>query len=52
MIRRRLIVTGRVQGVFYRAWFVDQARGWGLMAGYATAPTRRLRQCCRARRRW
>lgn len=31
--RRRLVVTGRVQGVFYRDWFVGQMqslsiRGW------------------------
>jgi len=30
MIRRRLIVTGKVQGVFYRAWFVEQAEALGL----------------------
>ncbi len=30
MIRRRLVVTGRVQGVFYRDWFVAQAQGMGL----------------------
>lgn len=30
MIRRRLIVTGRVQNVFYRAWLSDRARALGL----------------------
>lgn len=30
MIRRRLIVTGRVQNVFYRDWFVGEARNLGL----------------------
>ena len=30
MIRRRLVVTGKVQGVFYRAWFSDEARALGL----------------------
>ena len=30
MIRRRLIVTGRVQNVFYRDWFVEQAEALGL----------------------
>lgn len=30
MICRRLVVTGRVQGVFFRDWTVEQARGLGL----------------------
>jgi acylphosphatase len=30
MIRRRLVVTGRVQNVFYRDWFVEQATGLGI----------------------
>ena len=30
MIRRRLVVTGKVQGVFYRAWFAGQAESLGL----------------------
>jgi acylphosphatase len=30
MICRRLAITGRVQGVFYRDWFVEQARGIGI----------------------
>ncbi len=30
MIRRRLVVTGRVQGVFFRDWTVEQARELGL----------------------
>ena len=30
MIRRRLHITGHVQGVFYRDWFVDEAEGLGL----------------------
>ncbi len=30
MIRRRLGITGRVQNVFYRDWFVGEARGLGL----------------------
>lgn len=30
MIRRRLVVTGRVQGVFFRDWTVEQARSLGL----------------------
>ena len=29
-VTRRLIIHGRVQGVFYRGWSVDQARGLGL----------------------
>ena len=29
-MRWRLIVTGRVQGVWYRGWTVDQARALGL----------------------
>lgn len=30
MIRRRMVITGRVQNVFYRAWFLEQARTLGL----------------------
>ena len=30
MTRRRLTITGRVQNVFYRDWFVEQALGLGL----------------------
>lgn len=30
MIRRRLTITGKVQGVFYRDWFVEQTRALGL----------------------
>lgn len=30
MIRRRLTITGKVQGVFYRAWFRDRAAALGL----------------------
>jgi len=31
MIRRRLVVTGRVQNVFYRDWFVAEARALGVV---------------------
>ena len=30
MIRRRLVITGKVQNVFYRAWFGERAQGLGL----------------------
>ena len=30
MIARRLLVRGRVQGVFYRSWTVETARALGL----------------------
>lgn len=30
MIARRLVATGRVQGVSYRAWFTDRAAALGL----------------------
>lgn len=30
MISRRLVVTGRVQGVFFRDWTLKQARALGL----------------------
>ena len=30
MITRRLVITGRVQNVFYRDWLVEQAQGIGI----------------------
>ena len=30
MIRRRLVITGRVQNVFYRDWFVERATALGV----------------------
>lgn len=30
MICRRLVVTGKVQGVWYRSWFAERARALGL----------------------
>lgn len=30
MIRRRLVITGHVQNVFYRDWFTEQANALGL----------------------
>lgn len=30
MIRQRLRITGKVQGVFYRAWFTEQATALGI----------------------
>lgn len=30
MIRRRLVVTGRVQNVFYRDWYVAEVRALGV----------------------
>lgn len=30
MIARHLRITGKVQGVWYRAWFADQAKALGL----------------------
>jgi len=30
MIRRRLVITGRVQNVFYRDWLVERMRGLGI----------------------
>jgi acylphosphatase len=30
MIRKHLRITGKVQGVWYRAWFADQAQALGI----------------------
>lgn len=30
MIRRRLVITGKVQGVWYRAWFAERAVSLGI----------------------
>jgi acylphosphatase len=30
LIAKRLVITGRVQGVGYRAWMLDKARALGL----------------------
>jgi acylphosphatase len=30
MIHRRLVITGKVQNVFYRDWFTEQAQALGL----------------------
>lgn len=30
MIKRRLAITGKVQNVFYRAWFAERAQALGL----------------------
>ena len=30
MIKRRVVITGKVQNVFYRAWFGERAEGLGL----------------------
>ena len=39
MTAKRILVSGRVQGVFYRNWTVAEARGLGLAGGVRNRAT-------------